>query len=374
MYFNRPYVADMETYEIAIIGAGFAGASTAWHLTAQGVKSLVILEQEELPGMHSSGLNAGMIRQFEEDKIIGKCSNEGADFLKKTPKHWEIMFDQIGSLILFNDSRLNRVKEAVNYLGDQKFLIINKRMSQERIPLLIDAEFDHAVWTASDGVVDINKLLWFYIKDAKSKGAELKLNERAANIKSGSGKFLLDTGKNSYEVNTVINATGAWVQEVGKAAGAFDIKFSPLRRHLYTTEAMENVDSKWPFVWDIDNSYYFRPESGGLLLGPCDEEKSIPGMQNTSHKIKEMLAEKLINFCPRLSDINISKEWAGLRTFSNDRRFVIGEDPKLKNFFWAAGLGGWGVTSSYAVGKLVADAILNNGKNVPRELKPDRYK
>lgn len=367
----------MKTCEIAIIGAGFAGASTAWHLIKNGVKDIIILEQEELPGMHSSGLNASMVRQFEEDGVIARCVSEGANFIVNPPSGWDILLDKIGSLILFKHSRLEKVKKALGFvtqLGVES-AVIERKNAVEKVSLLAGADFDHAVFTASDGVVDINTLLWSYLKDAKRGGCELKLKQRVSKIeKRSDGTFVIKTENDSYAALKVINASGAWVGEIGKLAGATDLKLTPTRRHLYTTEVMKSVQPRWPFVWDIDNQYYFRPESGGLLLGPCDEEVVAPGTPSTASYVREMLAEKLSKYCPSLTEVKIATEWAGLRTFAPDKRFVIGEDVKLKNFFWVAGLGGWGVTSSYCVGKLAADAVLSRCENIPNELKPERFR
>jgi D-arginine dehydrogenase len=365
----------VKTYDIAIIGAGFAGASSAWHLSKMNAGSIIILEQEELPGMHSSGLNASMVRQFEEDLMIAKCVREGAKFIQGPPDHWEKLLNQVGSLLLFKHSRLGQIKTSLEKLFEFGLAveILSKQETQEKVPLLIGAEFDHAVWSSSDGIVDINSLLWSYLRDSQSKGVELKVKQRVVSIeKDEKGFFVIKAEGERICARTIVNASGAWASELAELAGANNIKLTPFRRHLYTAKIESSVDPAWPFVWDVEHQFYFRPEQPGLLLSSCDEDKHPPGVVSTSHHVCEILAEKLSTYCPSLSEAEIVKEWAGLRTFAKDRRFVIGEDPKLKNFYWAAGLGGCGVASSYAIGRLLADAILNSGKNIPNELKPNR--
>lgn len=362
--------------DIVIIGAGFAGAATAWHLAEKGCKNIVILEREELPGMHSSGQNASMARQFEEDTAISRCTFRGAGFILTPPYRWPRLINRVGSLILYKSSRRKSIDKALAFavgMGLESEIVDGKKVVA-KVPVLLDADFDEAIWTVTDGVVDIDKYLWSYLKDAKEKGVSLKLNEEVLNISQNRDKsFAVTTERAAFQCCTLINAAGAWVSKIGQMAGAFDIRFRPLRRHLYNSTVMKNVDPKWPFVWDIDNQYYFRPESGGLLLGPCDEEEVKPGVPSTSHRVREMLAEKLARHCPALSNITISTEWAGLRTFASDRRFVIGEDPQLKNFYWAAGLGGFGMTCSHEIGSMVADAIFNDGKSIPKEFSSDRF-
>lgn len=362
--------------DVIIIGAGFAGTAVAWHLTGNGVSDIIILEREELPGMHASGQNASMVRQFEEDPVIARHTFAGAEFIINPPQSWGKIIDQVGSLILFKNSRGASIETALEFSGGLglKSEILDKDDTVSKVPVLTGASFDMSVWTATDGVTDINTLLWNYIKGAKGAGAKLRISEEVLGIKkTRGGDFEVKTEKETYKAKRVVNAAGAWSSQIGRLAGALDIKLTPLRRHLYNTDIMIDVDNRWPFVWDADNKYYFRPESGGLLLGPCDEDEVPPGIPSTSSSAREMLAEKLGSFCPGLSNVNIATEWAGLRTFAIDRRFVIGEDPRLKNFYWAAGLGGCGVTCSYEVGRLVADAILNDGRKIPKELKPERF-
>lgn len=366
----------MDKFDVAIIGAGFAGAAAAWCLADGGCKNIIILEREELPGMHASGQNASIMRQLEEDEVIARCAFKGAGFILTPPYHWDQIIDQVGSLILFGKARSATVGRALDIAVKTglESEIISKKKAALKVPLLADASFDQAVWTTTDGVVDINDFLWSYLKDAKQKGVRLKLKQAVLNIEQSRSKtFIITTEKESYQAGCVVNAAGAWVSEIADMAGALNIKFLPLRRHLYNTTVMDGIDPAWPFVWDIDNEYYFRPESGGLLLGPCDEEEVPPGVPSTSHLVREMLAEKLDRFCPSLSNVAIATEWAGLRTFAPDRRFVIGADPALENFYWAAGLGGHGVTCSHEVGRMVADAILGKGQSIPEEFKPGRF-
>lgn len=365
----------MRRVEVVIIGSGFAGASVAWHLAELGMTDVVILEQEAYPGLHASGQNASIMRQFEEDPSIANYAFKSAGFVLTPPFNWKKIIDQVGSLILFGSDRYPKIKETLDRSIGQglEAEIIDKKEASLIVPPLETAEFQYAVRTTTDGVVDINEYLWSYLRDVKLKGISLETNRTVLEIKKGAtGEFLVTTEKETIFAKKIVNAAGAWAADIGKLAGALTVELIPYKRHLYTTTEMDSVRPDWPFVWDIDNQYYFRPESGGLLLGPCDEERSLPGVPGISHTARELLAEKLCSFCPSLANITIATEWAGLRTFAKDRRFVLGQDPTLKNFYWVAGLGGFGVTCSYMVGKSVAIEILNK-ELVQKEFRPDRF-
>ncbi len=98
-----------------------------------------------------------------------------------------------------------------------------------------------------------------------------------------------------------------------------------------------------------------------------------PGDPPVDESIKEMLAEKLRCSLPPLADVAIKKGWAGLRTLCGDGRFIIGWDPKVEGFFWVAGLGGHGVTTSSSVGALAADLILEKNKAKTTDFSPERF-
>jgi glycine/D-amino acid oxidase-like deaminating enzyme len=112
----------------------------------------------------------------------------------------------------------------------------------------------------------------------------------------------------------------------------------------------------------VDRPFYLRPESGGLLMCPC-EEAAVPlpprGRQpDTDAAVLEGLYASLRELAPHLAERPVTRYWTGLRTFAPDRRFVLGWDPWNPRLFWSAGLGGHGMTSGLAVGALAAERFL----------------
>jgi len=155
----------------------------------------------------------------------------------------------------------------------------------------------------------------------------------------------------------LVNAAGPWGGILG------GLPLTPCNRHVFMTPPMPEIDPSWPFIWDVGHGLYFRPESGGLLLSPCDETPAPPGAYVEDPKMLEELCQKLERFQPALSQVAIASGWVGQRTFAPDRRYVIGFDPREPRLFHVAGLGGHGVTASWSVGRLAADLIL--GRPVP---------
>ncbi|MBI2988948.1 MAG: FAD-binding oxidoreductase [Deltaproteobacteria bacterium] len=368
----------MTSFRYVIIGAGFAGASTAYHLARRGVKEILILEQEKVAGVHSSGRNASMIRQVVPEPALIPLTGEGASFLRSLPADWPlpVSFQQNGSLLLGSGEgwrRLERDAETARQAG-----IEVENWSRERardyVPVLKDADFEGAIWCPTDGVVDIHALLSGYLKGATSLGVQIRYGCAMQRVEVENGRVVgVLTSDGMTRAEVVVNAAGPWAAVVGKMAGAVDVRLRPCRRHLFLTVLLPWADPRWPFVWHDAHGFYFRPDSGGLLLCPCDQDEMTPGDPPTDNRIAELLAEKIRQHFPAISDVAIRKSWAGLRTLSPDGRFVIGWDPKVRGFFWVAGLGGHGVTTSTSVGNLAASLILDPDNRRGEPFSPERF-
>ena len=368
----------MSTSECVIIGAGFAGAATAYHLARRGLTDITLLEQEAIPGFHSSGRNAAMIRQCVSEPALFDLTRDGAAFLRNLPSDWpdHVQFKQNGSLLLGSGEgwkKLQKEAETGCTLGVDVELWAPTQ-ARRHVAALEDAQFDGAVWCATDGVVDIHGLLSGYLKYATAHGAKVHYGSDVCAIRrTADGAFELRTKNQVDTTRMLINAAGAWANVVAQMAGAIALPLRPYRRHLFTSPPLAWVDSRWPFVWDVTHDIYFRPEGEGLLLCACDQEELSPGDPPVDPTIGELLAEKIQRYMPALEGVSIHRYWAGFRTISSDGRFIIGWDPDLDGFFWVAGLGGHGVTTSSAVGALAADLIIAGAGKKAEAFSPIRF-
>jgi D-arginine dehydrogenase len=366
------------SFQYVIIGAGFAGAATAYHLARSGARDILILEQEEVPGVHSSGRNAAMVRQVVSDRALAELTVEGGAFLRALPYDWPapVGFEQNGSLLLGSGAgwkKLVQDAETARQLGMDAECWTPER-ARDFVPALEGGNFEGAIWCPTDGVVDIHALLTGYLKAAQSLGARVRYRAAVEKIETrGVRVTAVVTAEGVIETQVLINAAGPWATAVAKLAGAVAVPLHPCRRHLFVTAPISWVNRKWPFVWDVTHEFYFRPEAGGLLLCPCDQEEMAPCAAPTDESVTELLFEKIQRHLPALSDVAIKNRWAGFRTLSDDGRFVIGWDPKVRGFFWVAGLGGHGVTTSSAVGALAAKLILKPDERRGEEFSPGRF-
>jgi D-arginine dehydrogenase len=309
---------DLQSVDILIVGAGIAGASTAYHLAEQSNLRLAIVEKETTPGAHSTGRNASFIRERTEEEAIRTLASQGAAFL--------------------------RTGALAEYAANGSVLIgWGDEDARQRCPVASGK----GLWCPGDGIVDVAALLQAYLA-----GKQVLLETEVLDWRPEGEGLVVRTNRGTIACGLLVNAAGPWAGRLGR------LPLVPKKRHIFVTPPMSWVRPNWPFVWDVEGGVYFRPESGGLLLSACDESPSEPGDYSEDPAVAALLAERIARRQPDLKDIAIQRSWSGHRTFAADRLFVIGHDPRDTRLFHVAGLGGHGVTTSYAVGKLAAELIL----------------
>ena len=355
-------MALAERWDILVVGSGIAGLSTAFHLaksTERPIQRILLLDREILPGFYASGHNAGIARQLTGRRVHSRLAVEGRNRLADEG----LLTDTGGLLLATEASALDTIEAEAHELG-----VLVKRNTGAGIEGFRAAA---NLSIPSDGVIDVHGLLGLCARGAREAGVELRYGCEVRGIESTKAGFRVDTSEGSIQVGTIINAAGAWAGDLGRRAGGLDIAFRPLRRHLAWSDQPYNENQ--PYVWWVDRALYLKPESGGLLMCPCDEDEvTLPpsGQQpDTDAKAIEHLADSMHELAPGLTDHGITRAWSGLRTFAPDRRFVIGWDPVNPRLFWVAGLGGHGMTTGLAVGKLAAELYLQRGEH---ELSPKR--
>lgn len=356
----------METCDVVVIGAGLAGAATAYHLTRLGVGKVLLLEQEPMAGMHSSGRNAAMARQSDVPEPIAPLAQEAVRFLTAPPDDLETptLVRACGLLLLAEGERAEGMRSAGPWLERSEV--------ERRVPVTQGGAFEGALWGPEEGVVDVARLLQAFIAAGSRRGVRLLTAHRANAIHVDRGRVVgVEAGGRRIATAAVVNAAGAWAAAVGGLAAACPVPLRACRRHLFATGPLSWVERDWPIVWDVSHDFYFRPEPPGLLLSPCDESEQRPGVPTVDPGAASLLAGKLGRFMPGLGDLPLARSWAGLRVLTPDGRFVLGRDPRVEGLVWCAGLGGHGMTTSAAVGRVAAEAVL--GHDGPPAHSPTRF-
>ncbi|MBN2371206.1 MAG: FAD-binding oxidoreductase [Vicinamibacteria bacterium] len=360
---------------VVIVGAGFAGAATAFALSRRGVSDIVILEKEHRIGAHSSGLNAGLGRQVVASPELLPLVVEGMRFLHTPPEGFpsSAYLRATGSLILAEEPQASKYREALASLRAHGLSAewISHAEVERLVPPTRGGAFDGGILCRQDGVIDVDALLGAYLHAAADAGTRLILGRPVTGVGVAERAVThVDTPQGRIMTSIVINAAGAWAGKIAALAGAGMIPLRSFRRHIAVSEPFDMANQIWPFVWDESHGLYFRQEPPGLLLSPCDEAEQSPEPLHADPGVLDLLADKIRRFMPALGDLAIARSWAGLYTLTPDGNFVIGPDPRIRGFVWCAGLGLHGVTASAAVGRLAAQAAL--GREIPPVHAPSR--
>lgn len=354
-------MGTIETADLAIIGGGIAGLSLAFHLARAGQQGLVLLDREDQAGTYASGHNAAVARSLTGRDEHTALTVEGRRRLAEAG----LMTAGGGLLVSVARGPLDAFEAEARRHGVEVH-----RGAGIPLPGLRAAEH---LAIPGDGVIDAAGLLQACAEGARAGGADLRFGCGVSAICPTQDGFDLDTDRGPLRARTLAIAAGAWAGELGRQAGS-QIAFTPLRRSLVWSAAAHPPREPW--AWWVDRPFYLRPESGGVLMCPC-EEVPVPlpprGRQpDTDPAVLEGLYASLRELAPELADRPVTRYWTGLRTFAPDRRFVLGWDPWNPRLFWSAGLGGHGMTSGLAVGQLAADCYLRKATAGP--LDPRRFK
>jgi D-arginine dehydrogenase len=355
-----------------------AGAATAYYLSLEKAGSVLLLEQEASLGVHASGNNASMIRQLVSDEVIGRLAVHSTRLIQSLSEEEEVppYFTSYGSLLVASPEDQGLLKEIAQVAQKNRLEIVSESREEvlKRIPVLETLNFTQALFCPQDGVVNTQALLDTFKEGGQKRGVTILTHSCLKGIERHTGDgYSLDIEQNQksqiLKCKTLINAAGAWSNQVAQLGGVSPKPLRAYKRHLFWSAQPETFDPTWPYMWDLSQQFYFRPYAPNeLLLSPCDQEECEPvvGKVNTSGEAEVLLRKKLEKSMPSLLDSSFKRVSAELRTLSSDGRFVIGPDPEDPQFFWVGGLGGHGVTTSAGVGELAAQLLLK--KDVDSEL------
>jgi D-arginine dehydrogenase len=214
--------------------------------------------------------------------------------------------------------------------------------------------------------IDVHGLHQGYLRAFKKRDGRLITHAPVHALGRTSAGWSIQAGAEKYRAALVVNAAGAWSDETAALAGIARIGLTPRRRTAMLVEPPPGMDvSGWPFVNDIDEQFYFKPDAGSLFLSPADETPCEP----TDAQPEEWDIAAAVDRIERATTLEVRRlkaRWAGLRTFAPDRTPVVGYSAAAPGFFWLAGQGGYGIQTAPALSRAAAALVL--GSPLPDDL------
>lgn len=367
----------MTDFDIAIVGAGIAGASLAHALAPH--RSVLLLEAEAQPGYHATGRSVAFWNESYGGPTVQPLTTASGPFLRSPPPdfHSGPFVQHRGALHIgrSGEDMLAQKLIADFAVTPLKFESLPAERIAAQVPGLRSG-WDVAVYEDGCYDIDVSALHGGYLASAKRHGTKLLCNAALTDARFHDDGWTLQTKAGAFTADMVVNAAGAWADPVAQICSVAKIGITPLRRTVLQLRTDPEPSGRMPLVLGLDGSFYFKTEPNGRIwLTPHDETPSLP----CDAAPEETDIAVAIDRFTQLVDWRIAAlehKWAGLRSFAPDRLPVIGRDVGNAQFFWMAGQGGFGIQTAPAAAQLAASLILEDMPPpgiLAAQYRPDRF-
>lgn len=348
-----------ESCDIVVIGGGIAGASAAYEMAAEN--RVVLLEREDLPGYHSSGRSAAFFSEAYGNRVIRAITIASRSFFVTPPTNFaEVpLLRRCGSVAIGRADQGEAIDKA--FLAHRELVASVELLDESDLRRLVSVVRPGyaaaAVYEPEACRIDVNALHQGYLRAFKARGGRLYCSADVASISREGNSWRVASRAGEFSADVIVNAAGAWADAVAALAGTRPIGLVPKRRTaiIFDPPMGLSVDG-WPVTSDIEEQFYFLPDSGRILGSPADETPVEP-CDVQPEEIDIAIAADRIERATTLKIDRIVRRWAGLRSFVADKTLVIGYDDKVRGFFWLAGQGGYGFQTSPAAARCAAALV-----------------
>ncbi len=366
----------VETADALVIGAGLAGLSCAARIADE--RRVIVLETEAQPGQHASGRSAAIFAPNYADAPIRELTRRSRPFFDAGPSEDfpEPLLAPRGLLRLVSNEGAQSYEAA---MGDAVG-IENVSLDEARrlFPILRPERFIAASFEEDVHDIDAHAMLQGWRRRISRSGGVVACARRVDALARRDGLWRAQAGDAAYAAPILVNAAGAWADEIARLAGVPPLGLRPLRRSvaiLPTPDAFATAPSPAPFTVPFPLRWYAKAEASALLVSAAEEDEVPPQDAFTDDMA---LAEGLHRFEEDTTHrvTRVQGSWAGLRTYAPDGHPVVGFDATVDGFFWLAGQGGFGAQTAPALAELAATRLAcsadDDGQS--EDFRPDRFR
>lgn len=342
-----------EVFDFAVIGAGIAGASIAAGL-ASGARVL-LLEAEAQPGYHTTGRSAAVFAPNYGPAPIRALTRASQSFFQNPSDGFTdtdlLSPRQIMMLAGKTQTKgLDRLRKETPPQTNVRHL--SAAQTQAAHPLLRPSYAAGAMLDTGGFDIDVHGLHHGFLRRFHAAGGTLETGVRLDYAKFQNDHWHLEAGDNRWQARTVVNAAGAWGDEIAALFGTAKVGLWPLRRTALLINAPDGTDvDALPLTVDVDEQFYMKPDAGRLLISPANQDLSPPCDVQPDEMDVAICIDR-IQGAFELSITRIEHKWAGLRSFVSDKCPVFGFATDIEGFYWAAGQGGYGIQTAPALARL----------------------
>ena len=359
----------MSRYDVSIVGAGIAGASLAAEVAPHA--SVLLLEAEDQPGYHATGRSAAFWSETYGGPLIQPLTSASEAWFRAHG-----LLSPRGALYLGREEDEPAITAFLaKFAGTQ---VVLERWPIERarsvVPRLAPG-WASAVWEPSCTDIDVAAAHQLFLKSARQAGAVLRSAAPLSRAERTAAGWRLEAGGDVFEAGILVDAAGAWADNVAQIAGLPPVGVRPYRRTVVQLEVDPPAPAGLPLVMDMEGSFYFKPEVNRLWLSPHDETPDDP-CDAAPDELDVATAIDRFERATGWPILRLERKWAGLRSFAPDRLPVYGFDPAEPRFFWCAGQGGFGIQTAPAAARMAAALLLGRQAEEvdPAPYLPDRFR
>ena len=354
-----------------VIGGGVGGCAILYWLARLGWDDVVLLERADLTS-GSTFHSAGLVGQLRSSLSLTRMMMASVELYRTIGEEvgLETGWREVGSLRLASSEE--RLEEIARQAGWAKTFglpleLVSPAEAQERFPPMSTEGVLGAAYLPSDGYIDPSQLTFALAEGARRNGAEIATNTRVTAIPVERGRVVgVSTDQGDIEAEVVVNAGGMFAAELGRLAGV-TVPIVPMA-HEYLVTRPSGLPLDMPTMRDPSLLVYFRPESGGLVMGGYERDPAPWSLDGIPPDFNgrlleedwprfEPLLENAIRRVPALEEMEVVRLINGPEAFTPDGEFILGPTD-VRGFWVAAGFCAHGLAGAGGMGKLVAEWIV----------------
>ena len=355
----------MKQADFVVIGAGIAGTSAGFWLAPHG--KVTVLERESQPGYHSTGRSAALFMESYGTAQVRALTLASRAFLERPPEGFteQPLLSARGALLVAapgQEAALQAHWELLHAMTP-KARLLDPAEACALVPVLRPEKVIGAVLEPDAADMDVHALHQGYLRGLRRAGCNVVSDAPVTALRRSAGQWQVEAAGEVYAAPVLVNAAGAWADDIARLAGVRPLGLQPRRRSAFIFAPPPGLDARqWPMAIGAGEDWYFKPDAGMLLGSPANADPVDPqdiqpeelDIALGIHRIEEMTT---------LQIRRPTRTWAGLRSFVADGDLVGGFAPDADGFFWLAAQGGYGIQTSPAMGE--ACAALARGLPLP---------
>ncbi len=325
---------------------------------------MTVLEAESAPGYHASGRSVAFAHFGLGERIVRSLTAASLrEFERTRGKSGDPITRIHPALHIARKCEMGALDDlaAVHERFGCRFDRLTGEQAAQAFPALSTGpdKVHAAILDQGSLKLDTDAMLQRHIAEIVASGGDIVAGARVTALEHSGDEWEVASTRGAFRCLRVVNAAGAWVDEVAKLAGCTPIEIEPRRRTVITLAGPPDTDvSRWPFVKTVGEGFYILPEgSGRLLASSMDQTPSAPCDAAADELDIAIAADRIVN-ATSLKIQRIEHSWAGLRSFARDELPLIGEADGAPGFFWYAGQGGFGFQTSPALSRVGEAAVL----------------